>query len=113
MASSTTSPPAAPDPCDLGIHTPANLNRGARAALLQNSPAVVNGPIGSSPAFVRTAQTPPSPLNTISHTAATEGAQHASPSTSPSAAWPPDRQPVSITDIANRLARDRVEEHNA
>ncbi|KAF4448358.1 hypothetical protein F53441_8233 [Fusarium austroafricanum] len=41
MASSTTNPPAAPDPFDLGIHTPANLNRGARAALLQNSPAAL------------------------------------------------------------------------
>ncbi|KAF4438619.1 hypothetical protein F53441_12763, partial [Fusarium austroafricanum] len=47
MASSTTNPPAAPDPFDLGIHTPANLNRGARAALLQNSPAAVNSTIVS------------------------------------------------------------------
>ncbi|KAL9561821.1 hypothetical protein ACKAV7_014083 [Fusarium commune] len=39
MASSSTNPPAAPDPFDLGIHTPANLNRGARAILLRDSPA--------------------------------------------------------------------------
>ncbi|RKK81747.1 hypothetical protein BFJ70_g16118 [Fusarium oxysporum] len=44
MALSTTSPPAAPNPFDLRIHTPDNLNRGARAALLQNSPAIANGP---------------------------------------------------------------------
>ncbi|EWZ77708.1 hypothetical protein FOWG_17910 [Fusarium oxysporum f. sp. lycopersici MN25] len=49
MASSTASPPAATDPFDMGIHTPANLNRGARAALLQNSPATVNGTIGVLP----------------------------------------------------------------
>ncbi|PCD25886.1 hypothetical protein AU210_012320 [Fusarium oxysporum f. sp. radicis-cucumerinum] len=47
MASSSTIPPAALDPFDLGIHTPINLNRGARAALLQNSPVVVNGTIGA------------------------------------------------------------------
>ncbi|KAF4467395.1 reverse transcriptase domain [Fusarium albosuccineum] len=45
MASSMTNPPAALGPFDLGTHTPANLNRGARAALLQNSPAV-NAPVG-------------------------------------------------------------------
>jgi hypothetical protein len=46
MASSTTIPAAATDHFDLGIHTRVNLNRGARAALLQNSPAAVNGTIG-------------------------------------------------------------------
>ncbi|KAM5529030.1 hypothetical protein FOXYSP1_16874 [Fusarium oxysporum f. sp. phaseoli] len=52
MASSMTNPPAAPDPFDLGIHTPANLNRGARAALLQNSPAAVNvGKSGDPPSL--------------------------------------------------------------
>ncbi|KAJ3453145.1 hypothetical protein MRS44_018800 [Fusarium solani] len=66
MATSTTNPPAAPDPFDLGIHTPANLNRGARAALLQNSPAIVNGPIGVSPGPGRMAQTPSSPLVALS-----------------------------------------------
>ncbi|SCO87583.1 uncharacterized protein FRV6_11710 [Fusarium oxysporum] len=40
MASSSTNPPAVPDLFDLGIHTPANLNQGARAILLRNSPAV-------------------------------------------------------------------------
>ncbi|KAM5527931.1 hypothetical protein FOXYSP1_19805 [Fusarium oxysporum f. sp. phaseoli] len=33
MGSSSTKLPAAPDPFDLGIHTPANLNRGARATV--------------------------------------------------------------------------------
>ncbi|KAI8401548.1 hypothetical protein FOFC_18417 [Fusarium oxysporum] len=80
MASSTTNPPAAPDPFDLGIHTPANLNRGARAALLQNSPAAVNGTIGVSPGPRRMAQTPSSPLNASSIATATEGAERASPS---------------------------------
>ncbi|KAJ0133773.1 Mitotic spindle checkpoint component mad3 [Fusarium oxysporum f. sp. albedinis] len=79
MALSTTIPPAAPDSLDLGIHTPANLNRGARAALLQNSPAAVNGTIGVSPGPRRMAQTPSSPLNAATTAAATEGAERASP----------------------------------
>ncbi|KAF9766467.1 hypothetical protein IL306_001140 [Fusarium sp. DS 682] len=74
MASSTTNPLAAPDPFDVGINTPANLNRGARAALLQNSPATVNGPAGVSPGPGRMAQTPSSPLNAATIAAATEGA---------------------------------------
>jgi hypothetical protein len=78
MASSSTIPPAALDPFDLGIHTPINLNRGARAALLQNSPVVVNGTIGVSPAPGRMAQTPSSPLNAAATTTtATEGARAA------------------------------------
>ncbi|KAG7406816.1 hypothetical protein Forpi1262_v018194 [Fusarium oxysporum f. sp. raphani] len=75
MASSTTIPLATPDPFDLGIHTPANLNRGARAGLLQNSPAAVNGTIGVSPGPRRMAQTPSSPLNAATIAAATEGAE--------------------------------------
>jgi hypothetical protein len=80
MASSTTIPPAAPDPFGLGIHTPANLNRGARAALLQNSPVAVNGTIRVSPGPRRVAQTPSSPLNAATIAAATEGAARANPS---------------------------------
>ena len=107
MASSTTDPPAAPDPFDLGIHTPANLNRGARAALLQNSPAAVNAPVGVSPRPGRTAQTPSSPLITATTAAATEGTarEHASPIL--------EQRPVSIIESANDLARERVEEYNA
>ncbi|KAH7186962.1 hypothetical protein DER44DRAFT_180217 [Fusarium oxysporum] len=54
MASATSCPPIVPDPFDLGIHTPANLNRGARTALLQNSPSAVNGPVWTPPAHGRT-----------------------------------------------------------
>ncbi|KAG7403959.1 hypothetical protein Forpi1262_v018619 [Fusarium oxysporum f. sp. raphani] len=107
MASSSTNPSAAPDPFDLGVHTPANLNRGARAALLQNSPAVVNGPIGVSPGPGRTAQTPSSPLNAATFATATEGAERSNP---------PlifEQQPISIIESANELARERVEEYNA
>ncbi|PNP56938.1 hypothetical protein FNYG_15305 [Fusarium nygamai] len=83
MASFSTSPPAAPDPFDLGIHTPANLNRGARAALLQNSPATVNGTIGVLPVPRQMAQTPSSPLIAATAAAATEEAARAnSPSIS-------------------------------
>ncbi|KAF5262257.1 hypothetical protein FOXYS1_7026 [Fusarium oxysporum] len=113
MASATSCPPIVPDPFDLGIHTPANLNRGARTALLQNSPAVVNGPVGVPPAFGRTAQTPSSPLNAISTAAATEGAQLAHPAPSSDPAPTTEQQPVSLIEAATKLARDRAEEYNA
>ncbi|EXL39136.1 hypothetical protein FOCG_18249 [Fusarium oxysporum f. sp. radicis-lycopersici 26381] len=58
MASSMTSPPAVSDRFDLGI---------------QNSPAIVNGPVGVSPGPGRTAQTPSSPLSAATTAAATEG----------------------------------------
>ncbi|TVY74677.1 putative RNA-directed DNA polymerase from transposon BS [Fusarium oxysporum f. sp. cubense] len=107
MASSTTNPPAAPDPFDLGIHTPANLNRGARAALLQNSPAAVNSTIGVSPGPRRMAQTPSSPLSAATIAAATEGAARGNLSSTF------EQQPVSIIESANDLARERIEEYNA
>ncbi|KAH7465248.1 hypothetical protein FOMA001_g17198 [Fusarium oxysporum f. sp. matthiolae] len=107
MASSSTIPPAALDPFDLGIHTPINLNRGARAALLQNSPVVVNGTIGASPAPGRMAQTPSSPLNAAATTtAATEGAERASPVSTF------EQRPISIIESANDLAREHAEEYN-
>ncbi|PNP58253.1 hypothetical protein FNYG_15131 [Fusarium nygamai] len=107
MASLSTSPPAAPDPFDLGIHTPANLNRGARAALLQNSPATVNGTIGVLPVPRQMAQTPSSPLIAATAAAATEEAARAnSPSIS-------EQQPISIIESANDLAREYAEEYNA
>ncbi|KAM5527019.1 hypothetical protein FOXYSP1_20531 [Fusarium oxysporum f. sp. phaseoli] len=102
MASSMTSPPAVSDRFDLGIHTPANLNREARAALLQNSPAIVNGPVGVSPGLGRTAQTPSSPLNAATTAAAAEGAERANPTSIYD-------QPISIIKSANDLARERVE----
>ncbi|KAG6999835.1 hypothetical protein FocnCong_v013434 [Fusarium oxysporum f. sp. conglutinans] len=106
MASSMTSPPAVSDRFDLGIHTPTNLNREARAALLQNSPAIVNGPVGVSPGLGRTAQTPSSPLNAATTAAAAEGAERANPTSIYD-------QPISIIKSANDLARERVEEYNA
>ncbi|KAI7767317.1 hypothetical protein LZL87_014068 [Fusarium oxysporum] len=113
MASATSCPPIVPDPFDLGIHTPANLNRGAHTTLLQNSPAVVNGPVGVPPAFGRTAQTPASPLNAISTAAATEGAQLAHPAPSADPDPTTEQQPVSLIETATKLARDRAEEYNA
>ncbi|KAF5267059.1 hypothetical protein FOXYS1_2078 [Fusarium oxysporum] len=107
MASSSTNPPTAPVPFDVRVHTPANLNRGARAALLLNSPAVVNSPIGVSPKPGRTAETPSSPLNAATTAAATEGAERANPPLTF------EHQPVSILESANRLARERAEEYNA
>ncbi|RYC78273.1 hypothetical protein BFJ63_vAg18854 [Fusarium oxysporum f. sp. narcissi] len=107
MASSSTRSPAALDPFDLGIHTPINLNRGARAALLQNSPVVVNGTIGVSPAPGRMAQTPSSPLNAAATTTtATEGAERASPVSTF------EQRPISIVESANDLAREHAEEYN-
>ncbi|KAH7147224.1 hypothetical protein DER46DRAFT_615042 [Fusarium sp. MPI-SDFR-AT-0072] len=113
MASATSCPPIVPDPFDLGIHTPANLNRGAHTTVLQNSPAVVNGPVGVPPAFGRTAQTPASPLNAISTAAATEGAQLAHPAPSADPAPTTEQQPVSLIETATKLARDHAEEYNA
>ncbi|KAJ0132266.1 hypothetical protein HZ326_24647 [Fusarium oxysporum f. sp. albedinis] len=107
MASSTTNPSAAPDSFDFGIHTPANLNRGARAALLQNNPATVNSAVGVSLGPRRTVQTPSSPLNAATTATATEGAER----TCPSSIF--EQQPVSIIESANDLARERVEEYNA
>ncbi|KAJ0134076.1 Uncharacterized protein HZ326_22857, partial [Fusarium oxysporum f. sp. albedinis] len=106
MASSTTIPSAALDPFDLGIHTPVNLNRGARAALLQNSPAAVNGTIGVSTGPGRMAQTPSSPLNPATIAAVTEGAERASPASIF------EQRPISIVESANDLAREHVEEYN-
>ncbi|KAG7402499.1 hypothetical protein Forpi1262_v018950 [Fusarium oxysporum f. sp. raphani] len=100
-------PAPALDPFDLGIHTPINLNRGARAALLQNSPVVVNGTIGVSPAPGRMAQTPSSPLNAAATTTtATEGAERASPVSTF------EQRPISIVESANDLAREHAEEYN-
>jgi hypothetical protein len=107
MASSLTNLPAAPDPFDLGSHTPANLNQGAHAILLQNSPVVMNSPIGISPEPERTAQTPSSPLNAATFATATKGAKH----TNPPLIF--EQQPISITESANKLAHKRMEEYNA
>ncbi|KAM5357129.1 hypothetical protein ACJZ2D_016591 [Fusarium nematophilum] len=112
MASAASSPPA-PDPFDLGAHTPANLARGARAALLRNSSPIVNRPIGVLPAFGRAAQTPSPPLNAASYAAATEGAQHADFPDLPGPNSRSGDNPISILESANRLAREQVEAYNA
>ncbi|KAJ3453590.1 hypothetical protein MRS44_017837 [Fusarium solani] len=91
-------PPARPHP--------ANLARGARAALLRNSSPIVNRPIGVLPAFGRAAQTPSSPLNGASYAAATEGAQRAD---FPGLPRPNSRSGdshISILESANTLARE-------
>ncbi|KAH7180255.1 hypothetical protein DER46DRAFT_566889 [Fusarium sp. MPI-SDFR-AT-0072] len=106
MASSTMNPPTALDPFDLGIHTPANLNQGARASLLQNSPAAVNATIGVSPGPRRIAQTPSSPLSTATIAAVTEGATRGHPSSTF------EQQLVSIIELANNLTHKCIEEYN-
>ncbi|RBA11869.1 hypothetical protein FPRO05_14148 [Fusarium proliferatum] len=91
----------------MGIHTPANLNRGARAALLQNSPATVNGTIGVLPVPGRMAQTPSSPPIAATAAAATEGAARANSSSIF------EQRPISIIESASDLAREHAEEYNA
>ncbi|RKK07770.1 hypothetical protein BFJ66_g12230 [Fusarium oxysporum f. sp. cepae] len=106
MASSMTSLPAVLDRFDLRIYTPANLNREAHAALLQNSPAIVNSPVGVSPGLGRTAQIPSLPLNAATTAAAAEGAERANPTSI-------YNQLISIIKSANDLACKHVEEYNA
>ncbi|PNP73425.1 hypothetical protein FNYG_13234 [Fusarium nygamai] len=91
----------------MGIHTPADLNRGARAALLQNSPVTVNGTIGVLPVPGRIAQPPSSPLIAATAAAVTEGTAR----TNSSSIF--EQQPISIIESANDLAREHAEEYNA
>ncbi|KAM4062382.1 reverse transcriptase [Hirsutella rhossiliensis] len=58
MASATSSH-ASPDPFDLGVHTPPNLARLARASQLRHSSPIASRPIGLTSAFRRPAATPP------------------------------------------------------
>ncbi|KAM5528301.1 hypothetical protein FOXYSP1_19570 [Fusarium oxysporum f. sp. phaseoli] len=64
-------------------------------------------PVASQVPPGRMAQTPSSPLNPATTTAATEGAARSNPSSIF------EQRPVSIIELANDLARERVEEHNA
>ncbi|KAM5344598.1 hypothetical protein ACJ41O_013133 [Fusarium nematophilum] len=73
----------------------------------------MNRPIGAPPAFGRAAQTPSSPLNTASHAAATEGAQHADFPDLPGSNSRDGDRPFSILESANRLASEQVEAYNA
>jgi hypothetical protein len=113
MASASSSPPPAVDRFDLGIHTPANLARGARAALLRNTPAVVCRPIGTPPPLGRVAQTPSSPLRAASGAASTEAAQRASPISIPETSSAGIYEPTSIAESANQIMREHAESSNA
>ena len=113
MASASSSPPPAIDRFDLGIHTPANLARGARAALLRNTPAVVCRPIGTPSPLGRVAETPSSPFHALPRAAATEGAQRASPISILKTPSNEIHQPISIAESANRIMREHAEASNA
>ncbi|KAM4067468.1 hypothetical protein HRG_001395 [Hirsutella rhossiliensis] len=95
MASATSSH-ASPDPFDLGVHTPPNLARLARASQLRHSSPIASRPIGLTSAFRRPAATPSSPLIRLS--------------------MPPlrkERSPVSIVEAANKLAVEQTNAYNA
>jgi hypothetical protein len=66
-----------------------------------------NSPVGVSHGPRRTVQTPSSPLNAATTSAATEGVERICPSSIFK------QQPVSIIESASDLARERVEEYNA
>ncbi|KAM4060991.1 acid phosphatase domain-containing protein [Hirsutella rhossiliensis] len=112
MASATSSH-ASPDPFDLGVHTPPNLARLARASQLRHSSPIASRPIGLTSAFRRPAATPSSPLIRLSNAAATEGAQRESTPNRPGSAESVNLQPVSIVEAANKLAVEQTNAYNA
>ena len=113
MASASSSPPHNDNPFDLGPRTPSGLARGARVALLRNSPATREGEIGISRSALRTTYTPSSPLHAVSYAVATEGAQRTVHFDSSE----PDPQsgdgPVSITNAADKLVDAQNEVYSA
>ncbi|KAK9443926.1 hypothetical protein VB005_02451 [Metarhizium brunneum] len=113
MATATPSPPYEPDPFDLGIYTPKNLTRGARAALLRDSSPVETTDIGVSPARGRTAQTPSSPLTRMCNAAIAEGQQLDEFPALPTTVTHEQRSPIDITDAANQLVDEQVAAYNA
>ena len=113
MASSSSSPPHDDNPFDLGPRTPSGLARGARVALLRNSPATREGEIGVSRSALRTAYTPSSPLHAVSYAAATEGAQRAVHFDSSDPDPQPGDGPVSITNAADKLVVAQNEVYSA
>ena len=113
MASASSSPPHNDDPFDLGPRTPSGLARGARAALLRNSPATREGEIGVSRSALRTAYTPSSPLHAVSYAAATEGAQRAVYFDSSEPDPQPGDGPVTIANAADKLVVAQNEVYSA
>ncbi|OAQ60815.1 ribonuclease H-like protein [Purpureocillium lilacinum] len=113
MASASPSPPHDHDPFDLGPETPSGLARGARVALLRNSPATREGEIGVSRSAPRSAHTPSSPLHAVSYAAATEGAQRAVHFDSSEADPQPGDGPVSIANAADKLVVAQNEVYSA
>ncbi|KAJ6437079.1 reverse transcriptase [Purpureocillium lavendulum] len=113
MASASSSPPHDDDPFDLGPRTPSGLARGARVALLRNSPATREGEIGVSRSALRTAYTPSSPLHAVSYAAATEGAQRAVHFDSSEPDQQPGDGPVTIANAADKLVVAQNEVYSA
>jgi hypothetical protein len=113
MATATPSPPYEPDPFDLGIYTPKNLARGARAALLRDSSPVEITDIGLSPARGRTAQTPPSPLTRMCNAAIAEGQQLDEFPALPMTVTHEQQSPIDITYAANQLVDAQAAAYNA
>ena len=113
MASASSSPPHNDNPFDLGPRTPSGLARGARVALLRNSPATREGEIGVSRSALRTAYTPSSPLHAVSYAAATEGAQRAVYFDSSEPDPQPGDGPVTIANAADKLVVAQNEVYSA
>ncbi|EXU94881.1 hypothetical protein X797_012042 [Metarhizium robertsii] len=113
MATATPSPPYEPDPFDLGIYTPKNLARGARAALLRDGSPVEITDIGASPARGRTDQTPSSPLTRMCNAAIAEGQQLDEFPALPTTVTHEQRSPIDITHAANQLVDEQVAAYNA
>ncbi|KJK85631.1 hypothetical protein H633G_10533 [Metarhizium anisopliae BRIP 53284] len=113
MATATPSPPYEPDPLDLGIYTPKNLARGARAALLRDSSPVEITDIGASPARGRTDQTPSSPLTRMCNAAIAEGQQLDEFPALPTTVTHEQRSPIDITHAANQLVDEQVAAYKA
>ncbi|KAI5455744.1 hypothetical protein BGZ63DRAFT_397870 [Mariannaea sp. PMI_226] len=106
---SATGPSALTDPFDLGTHTPVNLNRIARTALSQNSPAAVDGPARVLLMRPRTNERSPSPLTATSAAVVTEGSHFGPASSLPGSTrtrsanrYPSSSQPIKLSTSAGR-----------
>ena len=112
MAMATSSPPYGPDSFDLGVYTPENLARGARAALLRDSSPVEITDIGGSPTRGRIAQTPSSPLTRMCNAAITEGQQLDEFPPLPLPVIQEQQSPINITEAADQLISEQVAAYN-